>query len=65
MEFDEYEVFLRGLMNLLSKFDERFDVQEEFNRQQVSVNGRLADAIERLDLALAFFKDLLDHGNDD
>jgi hypothetical protein len=52
MEQDEYAVLLRALTTLVSKLDERFTVQEEFNRHQVVVNDRVSVAIERIDMAV-------------
>jgi hypothetical protein len=78
MEQDEYAVFLRALTTLVRKLDERFDAQEEFNRQQVLINDRMAAgfervtvaiariglAIERIDVTLEAIKDLLERGTD-
>jgi hypothetical protein len=53
MDQDEYAVFLRALTTLVMKLDERFDAQEEFNRQQVAVNDRMATGFERVTVAIA------------
>jgi hypothetical protein len=52
MEQDEYAVFLRALTTLVLKLDERFDAQEEFNRQQVSFNRNVTVAIDRVTVAI-------------
>jgi hypothetical protein len=53
MDQDEYAVFLRALTTLVIKLDERFGAQEEFNRQQVAVNDRMATGFERVTVAIA------------
>jgi hypothetical protein len=53
MDQDEYAVLLRALTTLVMKLDERFDAQEEFNRQQVAVNDRMATGFERVTVAIA------------
>jgi transcriptional regulator NrdR family protein len=67
MEQDEYVVLLRALTTLVLKLDERFDAQEEFNRQQVSFNrnvtvaiDRVTVAIERIDMAIERIEVTLD-----
>jgi hypothetical protein len=59
MDQDAYDDLLRRLTALVVKLDERLDVQEEFNRQQVAINDRLTAAIERLDVTQARIETLL------
>jgi hypothetical protein len=47
MEQDEYAVFLRALTTLVMKLDERFDAQEELNRQQVTVNRHVSSVVSK------------------
>jgi len=48
MEQAEYDDLLRRLTTLVVKLDERLDVQEEFNRQQVQINARLETLMTRV-----------------
>ena len=48
MEQAEYDDLLRRLTPLVVKLDERLDVQEEFNRQQVQINARLETLMTRV-----------------
>jgi hypothetical protein len=48
MEQAEYDDLLRRLTTLIVKLDERLDVQEEFNRQQVQINARLETLMTRV-----------------
>ena len=48
MEQAEYDDLVRRLTALVVKLDERLDVQEEFNRQQVQINARLETLMTRV-----------------
>lgn len=48
MEQSAYDDLLRRLTTLIVKLDERLDVQEEFNRQQVAINARLETLMVRV-----------------
>ena len=49
MDRDEYDELVRRLTALVVKLDERLDVQEEFNRQQVEFNKQQRETNARLE----------------
>ena len=48
MDNELLEDLVRRLTALIVKLDERLDVQEEFNRQQVQINTRLETLMHRV-----------------